>query len=64
MTYYGQITEPYRAALHMVRDAIEELFGPIASLESEEAELLRGPEPHHTAEAFIAALQRVKEHFA
>ena len=57
---YGDITEPHRAALYMIRDAIQELFGPIASLESEDAELLRGPEPHHTAEAYISALQRVK----
>jgi len=47
------------AALRMVRDAIEELFGPVASIESEEAVLLRGPEMHHEAEAIIAALQRV-----
>ncbi|WP_085033953.1 hypothetical protein [Ensifer aridi] len=56
---YGEITEPYRAALHMVREAIETIFGPRANLESEEAELLRGPEPHHTAEAIIAALQNI-----
>jgi midasin (ATPase involved in ribosome maturation) len=47
-------------AIHMIRDAIEELFSPIANLESEDAVLLRGPEPHHAAEAIIAALQRVK----
>ena len=35
--------EPHRAAMRMVRDAIEELFGPIANMESEEAFLLRGP---------------------
>lgn len=52
------------AAQRMVREAIEELFGPVASLESEDATLLRGPEPHHTAEAFIAALQRVKSALA
>lgn len=54
----------YAGALRMVRDAIEELFGPVASLESEEAVLLRGPMPHHAAEAIIAALQRVKEAIA
>lgn len=43
----------------MIRDAIGELFGPIASLESEEAVLLRGPEAAHEAEAIIEALQRV-----
>lgn len=50
-----------RASLRMIRDTIEELFGPIASLESEEATLLRGPLYHHEAEAIIEALQRVKE---
>lgn len=50
-----------RAALRMIRDAIEELFGPTASLESEEATLLRGPLYTHEAEAIIDALQRVKE---
>jgi len=43
----------------MIRDAIGELYGPAASLESEEAVLLRGPEPTHEAEAIIAALRRV-----
>lgn len=57
---YGEAIQPYAVAIRMVRDAIEELFGPVASLESEDAVLLRGPEPHHDAEAIIAALQRVK----
>ncbi|WP_201269955.1 hypothetical protein [Sinorhizobium meliloti] len=56
---YAEITKPYHAALRMIREAIETIFGPAANLESEEAELLRGPEPHHTAEAIIAALQNV-----
>ncbi len=56
---YSEITEPYRASLRMIREAVETIFGPAANLESEEAELLRGPEPHHTAEAIIAALQNV-----
>src|SRR5678815_4162166 len=56
---YAEITEPYRAALRMIREAIETIFGPTANLESEEAELLRGPEPHHTAEAVISALQNI-----
>lgn len=47
------------AALRMIGDAIEELFGPVASLESEEATLLRGPEYHHRAEGIIESLQRV-----
>lgn len=47
------------AALRMIRDAIGELFGPVGSLDSEEAVLLRGPEYHHEAEVQIEALQRV-----
>lgn len=58
-TDYASAVAPYVAALAMVKDAIGELFGPIASIESDDAELLRGPEPHHRAEAIIAALQRV-----
>lgn len=46
--------------LRMVRNAIEELFGPLAGMESEEATLLRGPEPHCEAEAQVAALMRIK----
>ncbi|RWE37422.1 hypothetical protein [Mesorhizobium sp.] len=61
-TSYADAAQPYAAAIRMVREAIEELFGPAANIESEEAVLLRGPEPHHDAEAIIAALQRVKEH--
>lgn len=57
---YGEITAPYRAAIRMIRDAIGEMFGPAANLESEEAVLLRGPEPHHDAEAIIAALQTIR----
>lgn len=60
-TSYPDAVQPYAAAIRMVREAIEELFGPMADLESEEAVLLRGPEPHHDAEAIIAALQRVNE---
>ena len=46
------------AALRMISEAVEELFSPIASLESEDATLLRGPEYHHRAEGIIEALQR------
>jgi len=59
LTPYALIVAPYASATRMVRDAIGELFGPVASIESEEATLLRGPEPHHEAEAQIAALDRV-----
>lgn len=58
--HHAEIVEPYAAAIRMVREAVEELFGPVASLESPDAVLLRGPEPHHDAEAIIGALQRVK----
>lgn len=57
---YREHVAPYAAALRMVREAIGELFGPVADLESEEATLLRGPEPQHEAEALIAALQRIQ----
>ena len=60
-TAHFKIVEPYAAAIRMIRDAIGELFGPLANLESEEAVLLRGPLPEHDAEAIIAALQNVKE---
>lgn len=56
---YAISVAPYAAALAMVREAIGELFGPASSIESEDATLLRGPEPHHEAEAQIAALQRI-----
>jgi hypothetical protein len=46
---------PRRAALRMIHEAIGELFGPIASIESEEAVLRRGPQLHNEAEAIIAA---------
>jgi hypothetical protein len=45
----------------MVGEAIEELFGPVADLESEEGTLWRGPELHHRAEALIEALRKVAE---
>jgi hypothetical protein len=59
-----QSIEGYITLRTMMREAIEILFGFTASLESEDAELLRGPEPHHTGEAFVDALKRVKEHYA
>lgn len=58
---YHTAVQPYASAIRMVRDAIEELFGPLASLESEEAVLLRGPTPADDADAIIEALQRVKQ---
>jgi len=67
MAHQNEVTEivaHYSAALNMVRDAIEELFGPLANLESEEAVLLRGPDPYHRAEAMIAALQNVSRHIS
>jgi hypothetical protein len=50
-----------RGAIRMVRDAVEQLFGPVASLPSEEGVLRRGPEYHHDADAIIAGLQRVHD---
>lgn len=47
------------AAMQMISEAIEELFGPKASLESSVASLLRGPEFHHRAEGIVEALRRV-----
>ena len=59
---HAETVASHAAALRMVRDAIEELFGSMANLESEEAVLRRGPEPHHRAEAMIVALQNVSHH--
>ncbi|MCX5516174.1 hypothetical protein C3941_19480 [Kaistia algarum] len=59
-TIWRDNVQAHAAAMRMVRDAIGEMFGPLASLESEEAVLLRGPEPHHDAEAIIAALSRLR----
>lgn len=63
MTDYRTAVEPYAASLAMIREAVETLFGPLANLPSEEAVacVLHGPEPHHEAEAIIAALQRVRD---
>lgn len=47
------------ASLQMIGDAVEELFGPVANLESEEGSLHRGPEFHHRAEGIIEALSHV-----
>lgn len=60
------VTVPERqqawAALRMIADAVGELFGPAASIESEDASLLRGPEYHHFAEGIVEALQRAAPH--
>lgn len=50
-----------QASLRMIGDAINDLFGSLAALESEESTLLRGPELHHRAEAIIEALRRIAE---
>ena len=52
MTAPAAETRDTRVALQMIREAVEE-FGPVASLESEEAVLLRGPLPIHEAEAIV-----------
>ena len=54
----------HAAAMRMVIDATEELFGAVASVESEDASLLRGPEPRHRAEGGVEALQRVAARLA
>lgn len=61
---YAEAVAPYAAAIRMIGDGIEQIFGPLASLESEEATLLRGPEPHHRAEGILEALQRVAARLA
>lgn len=59
---YAETVEPYAVALFLIREAIGDMFGPVADLISEEAVLqLKGPEPIHDAEAIIEALQRIKE---
>lgn len=45
--------------IRVIRAMIGEIFGPTASIESEDATLLRGPEPKHDGEAILEALQRV-----
>lgn len=60
--FYRQEAQAAWAALRMIGDAVEELFGPTASLESEDGTIgQRGPEFHHRAEAIIEALQRVAD---
>lgn len=49
------------ASLRMIADAVGELFGPAASIESEDASLLRGPEYHHFAQGVVEALMRVRQ---
>lgn len=62
MNDYAKAVEPYVSALRMIRQQIEDTFGPIANLESEEAVLLRGPEPTHEAEAICLALRNASAH--
>ncbi|NRA88818.1 MAG: hypothetical protein HRU28_15845 [Rhizobiales bacterium] len=45
----------------MIRGMIEEMFGTVANMESEDATvLLRGPELKHDGEAILAALRNIK----
>ena len=60
---FAEIVAPYAAALRMVCEAVEDLFGPVANLESEEAILL-GSQPRRRAEALIAALQTISRRIA
>ena len=48
-----------RSVIAMIRAMVGEMFGPVASIESEDATLLRGPEAKHDGEAVLEALQRV-----
>ena len=60
---WQRATAPHQHAMRMVRQAVEELFGPIASVEGEEAVSLRRPDdPVRDAEAIITALHRVAQH--
>ena len=61
---YASTIEPYCSALRMIREQIEDTFGPYANLESPEAVLLRGPEPIHDAEAICKALRTLGIHLA
>lgn len=61
---YAKAVEPYVSALRMIRQQVEDTFGPYANLESEEATLLRGPEPICEAEAICKALRTVGIHLA
>lgn len=57
---YAETVEPYASALRMMREGIEEIFGPIANTMSEEGVLLNfGPEPTHEAQALLRALRNV-----
>lgn len=47
------------SVIAMIRAMIGEMFGPIASIESADATLLRGPEVKHDGEAILEALGRV-----
>jgi len=54
---HAKAVEPYDAALRMLWDAINELFGLDAALPNEDAVLM--PRPEQRAEAMIEGLQRV-----
>ena len=45
----------------MIRAMIGEMFGQTASIESQDATLLRGPEAKHDGEAILEALGRVRD---
>jgi hypothetical protein len=55
--------QAHAAALRMVREALEH-HGPVGVLPSEEAELLIGPGPHHTAEVLIAGIEAMASQHA
>jgi hypothetical protein len=54
---YSDAVEPYDAALRMVHEAIEELFGPLANMPADEALVT----PAERGQAMVEALRRVSE---
>lgn len=56
-TSFADNVRSYADALRMIREAVEDLFGPVPSLASREQ---AGPTPEEEAAAIIDALQRVR----
>jgi hypothetical protein len=54
---YSDAVEPYDAALRMVHEAIEELFGPLANMPADEALVT----PAERGQAMVEALRRLSE---
>lgn len=58
---WQKATAPHATAMQTIRDAIEELFGPIAELPPS-IETSSGLDPMLEAEEIVIALQRVAAH--